>query len=445
MNMSNTLEDISLKEKLIADFAVQRALLELNNPILATFRENAIEAFKTTGFPTKRFEEYRYINTDSFLHAGLNIPFSNEFSPSSIEYDTFLNNKDAIQIVMINGFFAGIIHNEHLIPKGLRIMSLAQALRQNDVHAIASVGTLSNKATDPFQALNSALFIDGLFIHAERTIQLETPLQIIQFSYGTESLFNQGRILVICDPESKLDVIHTITRSKEKSASMVNNTCTEIEVEANSHVSWTQVQHEADDVSHIHNLTCHIKREASFTANTICLDGKLIRNNLNIILDESNCRADLYGYYHPKSNQVIDNHTLVDHRKPFCESNELYKGVIDENGTAIFNGKVYVRKDAQKTNAYQSNKNILLSDKATVNTKPQLEIYADDVKCSHGSSTGLIDPEQLFYLRSRGISIENARALLLNAYAGEVLEHIPFQELREKLALLIEQRVSKIY
>ena len=443
--MPNTLEDISLKEKLLADFAVQRSLLELNNPILANFRNNAIESFKSIGFPTKRFEEYRYIQTDSFLHAGLNVPFSNGFDGSKIAYDTFLNDENAIQILLINGFYEGIIHNEHLIPQGLNIMSLAQAIRQNNVHAIASLGTLSDKSSDPFQALNSALFTDGLFIHAQRNVQVNTPIQIIQFAYGNEPLFNQPRILVVADPESRINIVQTITHTPKESAFMVSNTCTEIEVEAGAHVNWTQIQNEADDSSHIHTLTGHVKREASFTTHTISLNGKMIRNNLNIILDESNCEAHLYGYYHPKAEQIIDNHTLVDHRKPFCESNELYKGVIDENGTAIFNGKVYVRKDAQKTNAFQSNKNILLSDKATVNTKPQLEIYADDVKCSHGSSTGLIDPEQLFYLRSRGISIENARALLLNAYAGEVLEHIESEKLREKLAYLIEQRVSKIY
>jgi Fe-S cluster assembly protein SufD len=150
----------------------------------------------------------------------------------------------------------------------------------------------------------------------------------------------------------------------------------------------------------------------------------------------------LYGYYHPSQDEVIDNHTLVEHRKANCESNELYKGVVDGNGTAVFNGKVFVEKDAQKTNAFQSNKNILLSEGGSVNTKPQLEIYADDVKCSHGSSTGILDPDQVFYLRSRGLSLEKARALLLHAYAGEVLEQIHDETLREKLALRIEQLIS---
>jgi Fe-S cluster assembly protein SufD len=171
------------------------------------------------------------------------------------------------------------------------------------------------------------------------------------------------------------------------------------------------------------------------------LGADLVRNNLNIVLDSPNCEAHLYGYYHPIQNQVFDNHTLVDHRFPRCESNELYKGVIDNKATAIFNGKVYVRKDAQKTNAYQSNKNILLCDEATINTKPQLEIYADDVKCSHGSSTGILDPEQVFYLRSRGISLDKARSLLLTAYASEIVEHIPHTSLRESVAQLISERI----
>jgi Fe-S cluster assembly protein SufD len=156
------------------------------------------------------------------------------------------------------------------------------------------------------------------------------------------------------------------------------------------------------------------------------------------MLDASNSEAHLFGYYHPTEGQVFDNHTLMDHRFPHCESNELYKGVISGNGKAVFNGKVHVHPNAQKTNAFQSNKNILLSDDATVNTKPQLEIYADDVKCSHGSSTGYLDPEQLFYLRSRGIAEEKARALLLHAYAGEILEHINIPVLKQTLSVQLE-------
>jgi Fe-S cluster assembly protein SufD len=284
------------------------------------------------------------------------------------------------------------------------------------------------------------MFADGIFIHLAKNVQLDKPIQIIQLTAADEPIFVLPRVLVVAEDGSNITLIG-ITPETSENLDVFINTVTEVHCGKNAFVHLTQI-YDNSQISTVHHTEAHVHTHGNFSHYAMHLNGKLIRNNLNIVLADSNCEAHLFGYYHPTGEQVFDSHTLVDHRMPHCESNELYKGVVDGNGTAIFNGKVYVRQDAQKTNAYQSNKNILLSEDATVNTKPQLEIYADDVKCSHGSSTGVLDPEQMFYLRSRGISTPKARALLLNAYAGEILEKLPSEKLRNTLAELLQERYS---
>ncbi len=192
----------------------------------------------------------------------------------------------------------------------------------------------------------------------------------------------------------------------------------------------------------MNTLQVHQELNSNFNTHTFSLSGAVLRNNLNIALGAENCESHLFGLYLPKNNQLVDNHTLVDHRMPHCYSNELYKGIMSDSSTGVFNGKIYVRQDAQKTNAFQSNKNILLSDDATINTKPQLEIYADDVKCSHGTSTGKIDEEAMFYLRARGIGEESAKKLLMQAFADEVLDMIKIPALKEHIHSLVAARFA---
>jgi Fe-S cluster assembly protein SufD len=441
--MPNTLERLSLKEKLLADFTIRKSALLLENPVLKGFREKAVEAFALQGFPGKKHEEYRYLQVEKVLTAELNNSLTPENPVLSADADIFnhpLLVQDAYKVVLMNGFFSTEFSHLSGLPEGVLIRSLANAIRDNDVHALSNLGTMSKSDSDPFLALNSALFTDGLFCYIPPHVHLDKPIQILQLVTGTDALLIQPRILFIADASSKVHVVQTFL-SLHSNISSCSNTVTEVLAEKHAHVEWITLQAENQTAGHFNSTEAHVKQHGNFKTVTITLGAGLVRNNLNIVLDAPECEAHLYGYYHPLKGQTFDNHTLVDHRFPRCESNELYKGVIGDFGTAVFNGKVYVRKDAQKTNAYQSNKNILLSDTSTVNTKPQLEIYADDVKCSHGSSTGVLDPEQVFYLRSRGISLEKARALLLTAYAGEILEHIPHLSVREAVGKLISERI----
>lgn len=440
--MTATLQGISLKDRLMSEYELQRTALLLNNPLLERFREAAAKSFAEKGFPARKDEEYRYLQFNDILHPDLSAPFApNIASNATMQIDFSLIDSSAPLIVLSNGFFNAELSQLNGLPEACTVMSLAAAIQQNDKHALSVLGTLAKPAKDVFVALNSALFMDGVFIYIPKGVILEKPIQIIQHIQSDDCIFAQPRILLVAEKHTQARIVHHNQSTRNMSRS-VSNSVIEIELEEGAQVEWVSVQEEGETTGNIVSTESHVRKHANLRHISVALSGVLVRNNLNIVLDEENCEGHLYGYYHPSQNEVIDNHTLVEHRKPHCESNELYKGVVDGNGIAVFNGKVFVEKDAQKTNAFQSNKNILLSEGGSVNTKPQLEIYADDVKCSHGSSTGVLDADQLFYLRSRGLRIEKARALLLNAYAGEVLEQIHNEELREKLSSRIEKLIT---
>jgi Fe-S cluster assembly protein SufD len=439
--MSETIEGLSLSDKFLAHFSSRIDSLSQGKTDFRILRERAISAFSKMGFPSKKHEEYRYLNLDAFLNP--QSIFSSKADQTPLDSQLFNHSlilQDAYRIVLIDGVFSNTFSDLSGLPQTIEVTSLAHAIQSNNAAVLAHLGTLANVELDPFIASNTLAFSDGLFCRVSENTLLEKPIQIIHIQSNLEQTNTHTRVLFVAEKSSQCQVVQTFLSSNNVGTSL-QNTVSEILVEESAHVDWTTFQAEEQSAGLINTTEAHVKHAGIFKIVTITLGADLVRNNLNIVLDSPKCEAHLYGYYHPIHNQVFDNHTLVDHRFPRCESNELYKGVIDNRATAIFNGKVYVRKDAQKTNAYQSNKNILLSDEATINTKPQLEIYADDVKCSHGSSTGILDPEQVFYLRSRGISLDKARSLLLTAYASEIVEQIPYASLRESAALLISERI----
>jgi len=265
---------------------------------------------------------------------------------------------------------------------------------------------------------------------------IDKTIEIIHVQTGSDvigSVFHN----IHSDRHSEAKVVMTF-HSLEAHNCFVN-VKTFISIEDGAHLSMTKVQTECNQNYHIASENVNQAQNSNFTINTITLGGELVRNNLNISVNGQNCETNLNSAYILKDNQHVDNHTLVDHRVPNCVSNELYKGVIDGKATAVFNGKVFVRKDAQKINAFQSNGNVLLSDSASVNSKPELEIYADDVKCSHGSTTGQLDEKAVFYLRSRGLSEKQAREMLVQAFVGDVLEQLD-EPIRDFVNQVLEKR-----
>ena len=289
---------------------------------------------------------------------------------------------------------------------------------------------------DPFEAMNIAYLTGGAEISISKGKVMSTPLQVININTQDNTNVNL-RLTVTAEANAKGEILVSNFGS---STGSFTNLAIETKLGQNAHLKINKLQYDSSDNFTISNEAVSQDRDSVFTINTFTLNGGLVRNNLYISVDGENCESNLYGAYILKGNQHVDNHTVVDQRMPNCESNELYKGVMDDKSTAVFNGKVFVRKDAQKVNAFQSNGNVLLSDDATVNSKPELEIYADDVKCSHGSTTGQLDEEAVFYLRTRGLSENSARQLLVTAFIEDTFEHINNEDIVEYIHELIKDR-----
>jgi len=432
--METKLSPHALTERLLAEAETLRDTRAESNPLLVELRNKALESFRKQGIPTKKTEEYRYIDFASFLHDDMRVEVSKPELYPSVEAHSFIDAA-APTLFLINGYFEPSLSRN---CDGITALSLADAINQRNADVLSHLGLAAEVGQDPLADINTACFCDGLFLKIAKRSQFNQIIQIVQLSSAMSPVLINPRILILAEQGCEAEVVHLSTAGLNSELTF-SNTVIEVHLEAEAQLRLSSIQHDAG-LSSVCNTIAHVAKGANLQHVSISLEGKLIRNNLQAVLTESGSEANLHGYYHPTEKSLFDNHTLVDHRQPHCQSNELYKGVVDGKATAVFNGKIYVRKNAQKTNAFQSNKNILLSADATVNTKPQLEIYADDVKCSHGSSTGLLDPDQLFYLRARGISLPKAKALLLHAYAGEILSAVHSDFHREALRSYLEQR-----
>lgn len=388
----------------------------------------AAETIARNDFPTTRNEAWKYTRVGKIA----NLKLTNSI-PGTIHLDQrFLLSKDAFTFVFENGKFISALSSNHL-PEGLIVKPLKQC-SENDLQQF---GSILKSEGEVFHAINTQYAEDGLFIHVKSKTILEKPVQVIHVLSGENQLSN-FRNLIIADKFCQANILTGFFSANAQScfANVVN----EIFVEENANLSLDKLQYEEEGNFHVGTDQVLQQKDSTFSISTITLNGSFVRNNLNIEVDGTNCSTHLNGAYLLKGNQHVDNHTMVDHKKPHCESNELYKGVIDDNSTAVFNGKVFVRKDAQKINAFQSNGNVLLSDSATINSKPELEIYADDVKCSHGSTTGQLDENAVFYLRARGLSEKAARNLMVSAFIEDVLSKISSKEMLEKIHEILRER-----
>lgn len=388
-------------------------------------RSAALDAFTLHGIPNRKSEEYKYLNLELTLKGGFSFSNSSSLTSKHVQALSFL--KDAILLVIENGQFNKELSKLANLPKGLQIIDIAAS--GNDSTFVKHYANYANCNTDPFIALNTAMALGGVFIHVSKNAVIEQPVHILHLNSVKENAIVNTRNLIVVDENAQVSIVESFQTS-DSNAKCFHNALTEIAIAPTANVQHYKIQDEGE-LGYLMNTTqVNQQKQSVFSTNNFTLSGSLVRNNLNIVLDDEFIETHLNGLYITKGNQSVDNHTLVDHRKPNCNSNELYKGIIEEKSTATFNGKIYVRRDAQKTNAFQSNKNILLSDDGTINTKPQLEIYADDVKCSHGTSTGKLDEDKIFYLRARGISEASAKKLLMHAFASEVVDGIKIEELR---------------
>lgn len=376
----------------------------------------ALQKIESLDFPTRRTEDWRYAKLGKILNKDLGVP-----NYSDIEIEKLLiEGLDTYMAVFINGVFD---EKKSQLPNepGVNCKPLSKAIINTEVY-----NKLANDSKEIFSAINTAYAADGLYIEVEKKCQLSKPLYVININSGTQVMTN-SRCMVIAHSGAEIKLIqgHYGVASKE----IFNNSLTEVFVKANAKVVIDKLQFLGVEDRQVCTEEVHQEKDSTFKINTFQLGGEFIRNGLNIRVDGTNCYTEMNGFFNGKNNQYLDNHTRVDHLKSNCTSSELYKGILRDSSTGVFNGKVIVHQDAQVIEAYQQNNNVVLSDNAVMNTKPELEIYADNVKCSHGTTTGQFDEKAIFYLQARGVSKEAAKEMLVEAFAEEVFEKVESEEL----------------
>ncbi len=413
------------------------------NGSLKALSQKGLQLFNELGIPTVKHEEWKYTRISAVLNKDFSYAdAATVISAKDVEEFRLPGHEDANELVFVNGIYHAELSTIRSSVDELVIMPLSEAVKGEYKSIVDSnLGHSAAYHKDGINGLNNAFAHQGLFISVKKNKSVEHPLYCYYINDArTVSVFSQPRTLIHVNANAEVKLVEEEV-TLGSSDSFINK-ISEIVVEENAQVHIYKIQNEDSHSSCV--KTTHVRQVGVSKVNsvTITLNGGVIRNNLNFILEAPGCESNMYGLYCVKGNTHVDNHTIVDNQMPNSLSNELYKGIIDENATAVFNGKIFVRKDAQKTNAYQSNKNVLLSDTATINTKPQLEIFADDVKCSHGCTVGRLDEEALFYLRARGIGEKAAKALLLHAFAGEILDKIELKPIRDYADRIISERLD---
>lgn len=380
----------------------------------------AIRYMEEKGVPNNKHEDYKYCNLEAVLRKDFKTITNTFNAVNKVDQHKL---KDTYSIVVVNGEYSPELSDK---ISEVKISTLSDA--EKEIKPF--ITKYADVNSDAFVAINTAFSSKGLFMDIKGVIT--KPVHIINVISAKENAFVNPRQLIVIRKSAEAVIVESFV-SENNSAKVFQNHLSEVILEENSKLNSYRLQNEDENSVQVNTTQVNVLRYANYTTSTFTFNGAVVRNNLNIVLASDLCEAHLNGLFISSGTKLIDHHTLVDHQMPNCQSNELYKGVAKDRSTGVFNGKIFVRKDAQKTNAYQSSKNILLSEDATINTKPQLEIYADDVKCSHGTSTGKVDDAALFYLKSRGIGEENARKLLLQAFAQEVIDKVEIEELKEKI------------
>ena len=404
-------------------------------PWLATLRREALDAFAERGLPTRHDEAWKYTSVAEFeRHALLATPAGAQLCPEAHAlFERFsLDKKAAHLLVFHNGHFSPELSSPGTLPEGITLMSLAQALSANPESIKPWIGR-KNQAP-AFDALNTAFMADGAYLHLKKEAKLETPVHLMFISTDSGGA-SYLRNLIVAEPGAQATVIEHYVG--QDNAVYFTNAVTHIFAAENASVEHHKLQQEANSAFHVAGIHAVQQRDSRLSSHSFTVGGALTRNDITTVFDGSACQATLNGLYLIGGQQHVDNHTCIDHSHANGTSREHYRGVLEGQSHAVFNGKIVVRPGAQKTNASQSNHNLLLSRQAEIDTQPQLEIYADDVKCAHGATVGQLDEAQLFYLRSRGVEEALARRLLVHAFAHDVIEPIRVAALQSRLESLL--------
>jgi len=419
----------------------ETGILKGSPEIFNRYRTDAFSQFLRLGIPDRKNEAYRYTNLEkSFSHK-----YEKYFSPKPDDFreaERFhceVEDLDVWNMVLLNGFFPRGEEGLAMLPGGIWVGSMRAAAKQFPSLVEKHYNKYAKNEKDGLVSLNTALATDGLFIYAPRNTVNSKPIQIVNLLQSEQDFFSQDRNLLIADDGARMSLLvcdHAISPQH-----YLTNTVTEIFVGRDASFEIIRVQNQHNYSGKITHTFIHQERDSYSSSNNITLHGGLVRNATWHKLNGENAETHSYGLFLADRQQHIANFVKVDHVAPNCNSTQLFKGILDENATGAFNGRIMVHKDAQNTNAYQSNNNIILSDTARMDTKPQLEIYADDVKCSHGATVGQLDENALFYLRSRGIDAREAKLMLMFGFAHDVVKNIPIEALRDRIDHLVVQRL----
>ena len=431
---------MELKDKMIASFMAFEEKIDAHSE-LHDVRSEAIKNFENKGFPTKKEESWKYTSLNSILKNDFSVFPKKE---NAIEFKEvkkyFLHEVDTFKVVFIDGIFSSFLSST--THDGLDVCLMASALTKPKYKMV--IDTYFNQIADKddsLTSLNTAFSLEGAYINIPKSKVVDKPIEIIYFSTGNEAaLMVQPRNLIIVGENAHVQIMER--HQSLNSNPVLTNSVTEIFAQKRAIVDYYKIQNDVQTANLIDNTYIAQKQESRVTVHTFSFGGNITRNNLNFYHQGERIDSTMKGITIIGDKQHVDHHTLVQHATPNCESHQNYKTILDGQSTGVFNGKIYVEREAQKTDAFQQNNNILLGDKVTINAKPQLEIFADDVKCSHGCTIGQLDENAMFYMQQRGIPQKEAKALLMYAFTNEVTSSIKIPELKSKIARIIADKLG---
>jgi Fe-S cluster assembly protein SufD len=431
---------MELKEKMLASFMAFEEKIDTHSE-LHELRSNAIKNFENKGFPTKKEEAWKYTSLNSILKNDFSVFPKKE---NTIDFNEvkkfFLHEVDTYKIVFIDGVFSSFL--SATTHDGLDVCLMSSALTKPKYKMIIDTyfNQIANKE-DSLTSLNTAFSLEGAYVNIPKSKVVEKPIEIIYFSTGNEAaLMTQPRNLIVVGENAHVQIVER--HQSLNSNPVLTNSVTEVFAQKRAIVDFYKVQNDVQTANLIDNTFIAQKQESRVAVHTFSFGGNITRNNLNFYHQGERIDSTLKGITIIGDKQHVDHYTLVQHATPNCESHQNYKTILNDSATGVFNGKIYVEKEAQKTDAFQQNNNILIGDKATINAKPQLEIFADDVKCSHGCTIGQLDESAMFYMQQRGIPKKEAKALLMYAFTSEVTNSIKIPELKAKIARLIATKLG---
>ncbi|WP_439128555.1 Fe-S cluster assembly protein SufD [Polaribacter sp.] len=430
---------MELQDKLLSSYVAFENNIDVNSDV-HEIRSEALQNFEKVGFPTKKLEAWKYTSLNPVLKQDYSL-FPNKVEAIELAEvkKYFIHEIDAYKIVFINGKYSSFLSQTTHEHYDVCLMSSALTNPKYKAVIYKYFNKIAKK--DNLTSLNTAFATEGAYINIPKNTEVKKPIQILNFTTGSQAAtMLQPRNLIVVGENSQVQIIERHQSLTENP--VLSNVVTEIYADKAANVDYYKIQNDATTASLVDNSYIEQQSNSVVSVHTFSFGGNITRNNLNFYQKGQHIDSILKGITIIEGKQHVDHHTLVHHIEPNCESHQDYKGIFDERSTGVFNGKVIVEKEAQKTNAYQQNNNVLVSDKATINAKPQLEIFADDVKCSHGCTIGQLDEDALFYMQQRGIPKKEGKALLMYAFANTVLESVKIPEVKQRITKLIAKKLG---